>query len=69
MDSPGDAAIKIYGTMIHTGLNMSELNMSCNLSPLSNKLKSSLWNRLSELKIVIIDEVSIVYYELLFFVI
>ena len=60
------AAINIDGRTIHTAFNIPVGNFSCNLTPLNDKIKSSLRNRLSEVKSIIIDEISMVFNNLLF---
>ena len=61
----GVAAINIDGTTIHTAFNIPVGHFGSNLPPLSDKMKSSLRNRLSELKIIIIDEISMLSNNLL----
>ena len=61
----GVAAINIGGTTIHTGLNIPVWCFEKHLPPLSDKMRSMLRNRLSEVKVLIIDEVSMVSNELL----
>ena len=55
MARTGVAAINIDGRTIHTAFNIPVGHFGCNLPPLSDKMKSSLRNRLPELKIIIID--------------
>ena len=62
------AAINIDGTTIHTAFNIPVGHLGSKLPPLSDKMKSSLRNRLSELKIIIIDEISMLFNNLLFYV-
>ena len=64
----GVAAINIDGTTIHTAFNIPVGHFGSNLPSLSDKMKSNLRNRLSELKINIIDEISLVSNNLLFYV-
>ena len=64
----GVAAINIGGTTTHTAFNIPVGHFGSNLPPLSDKIKSSLRNRLSELKIIIIDEISMVSSNLLLYV-
>ena len=52
------AAINIDGTTIHTALNIFINQFGKNLSPLSDKTGSSLRNKLYDLKVIIIDEIS-----------
>ena len=53
----GVAAINIDGTTIHSGLGIFT-NGEC--SPLSDKLRTSLRNKLSNVSVIIIDEISMV---------
>ena len=53
----GVAAINIDGTTIHSGLGIFS-NGEC--SPLSDKLRTSLRNKLSEVSVIIVDEISMV---------
>ena len=53
----GVAAINIDGTTIHSGLGIFN-NNEC--FPLSDKLKTSLRNKLSEVCVIIVDEISMV---------
>ena len=59
------APINIVGTTIHTGLNVPVGCFGKHLPPLSDKMRSMLRYRLFEVKIIIIDEVSIVSNDLL----
>ena len=68
MAPTGVAAINIDGTTIHTALNIPVGSFGKNLSPLSDKMKSSLRNKLADLKVIIIDEISMVSNDLLFYV-
>ena len=68
MAPTGVAAINIDGTTIHTALNIPVGNFKKNLPPLSHEMISSLRNRLSELEVIIIDEISMVSNDLLFHV-
>ena len=61
----GVAAINIGDTTIHTGLNIPVGCFGKHLPPLSDKMRSMLRNRLSEVKVLIIDEVSMVSNDLL----
>ena len=56
----GVGAINIGGATIHTDLNIPVGCFGKHLSPLSDKMISMLRNRLSEVKVIIIDEVSMV---------
>ena len=67
MAPTGVAAINIDGTTIHTALNIPVGHFGKTLPPLNDKMKSSLRNRLSDLK-VIIDEISMVSNDLLYYV-
>ena len=60
----GVVAINIGGTTIHTGLDIPVGCFGKHLPPLSDKMRSMLRNRLSEVKVLIIDEVSMVSNEL-----
>ena len=53
----GVAAINIGGTTIHIGLNIPVGCFGNHLPSLSDKMRSMLRNRLSEVKVLIIDEV------------
>ena len=68
MAPTGVAAINIDGTTIHTALNIPVGSFSKNLPPLSDQMKSSLRNKLADLKVIIIDEISMVSNDLLFYV-
>ena len=61
----GVASINIDGTTIHTGLNIPVGCFGKHLPPLSNKMGSILRNGLSEVKVIIIDEVLMVFNDLL----
>ena len=61
----GVAAINIGGTTIHIGLNIPVGCFGNHLPSLSDKMRSMLRNRLSEVKVLIIDEVSVVSNNLL----
>ena len=62
------AAVNINGTRIHTTLNIPTGSFGKNLPPLGDKMKSSLRNKLSDLKVIIVDEISVVSNDLLFYV-
>ena len=68
MAPTGVAAININGATIHTALNIPISQFGKTLSPLSDKMRSSLRNKLSDLKVTIIDEISTVSNDLLFHV-
>ena len=59
MAPTGVAAININGTTINTGLSIPK-ETGVNVTPLSDQKKTQLRMSLSELKLVIIDEVSMV---------
>ena len=54
----GVAAININGTTINSALKIPVGRFEKNVPQLSDKLRSSLRNKLSELQVIIIDEVS-----------
>ena len=57
----GVAAINIEGTTIHTGLGIPVGNYSRKTLPrLNDKMRSSLRNKLSDLQVIVIDEISMV---------
>ena len=58
-------AINIGGTTIHTGLNIPVGSSGKHLPLLSDKMRSMLRNKLSEVKVLIFDEVSMVSNDLL----
>ena len=60
------ATINIDGTTIHTAPNNALGKFGKTLPPPSGKMKSSLRNRLFDLKVIIIDEISMVSNDLLF---
>ena len=53
----GVAAVNINGTTIHSGL---EINVGGKLYPLSEQHRPDLRNKLSEVRLIIIDEISMV---------
>ena len=61
------AAINIDSTTIYTDFNIPVGHFGGYLPPRSYKMKSSLRNRLSELKIIVIDEISLIFNNLLFY--
>ena len=61
----GVAAMNIGGTTIHTGLNIPVGCFRKHVPPLSDKMRTMLRNRLSEVKVLIIDEASMVSNDLL----
>ena len=68
MAPTGTAALNINGTTKHTALNILISFFGKNLPPLTDKIKSSLRNKLSDLKVIIFDEIPMVSNGLLFFV-
>ena len=60
---PGLSAVKIGGTTIHSGLGIKP---GVKLLGLKDKMKASLGNKLSEVKMIIIDESSMVSSDLFF---
>ena len=68
MTPTGDADIQVDGTTIHTVLGIAVENFGTTLPALHDKMKCSLRNHLSDLKVIIIDEISMVSNELLFYV-
>ena len=56
----GVVAINIGGATIHIGLNIPVRCFGKHLPSLSDKMRSMLRNRLSEVRLLIIDEVSVV---------
>ena len=63
MGPTGISAVNIVGTIIHSGLGIKP---GVKLLGLSDKMKASLRNKLSEVKMVIIDEFSMVSSDLFF---
>ena len=53
----GVAAININGTTIHSGLG---INVGSKLYPLNDQQRAALRNKLSEVRLIIIDEISMV---------
>ena len=68
MAPTGVAAIQVDGTTIHTALEIPVGHFGTKLPPLLDKMKCNLRNHLSDLKVIIIDEISMVSNELLFYV-
>ena len=62
----GVSAVNIDGTTIHSALYISVGYFRRNFPGLSDKMKSSLRNKYSELKVLVIDEISMVSNDLLF---
>ena len=56
------------GTTIHTALGIPVGHFGTKLPPLPDKMKCSLRNHLSDLRVIFIDEISMVSNELLFYV-
>lgn len=56
----GVASINIDGTTIHTALDIPVGHFEKKLPCLNDKMRSSLRNKLSDLKVIIIDEISMV---------
>ena len=68
MAPTGVAAINIDGTTEHTALNIPVGHFGKNLSSLSDKMRSTLRNRLADLKVIIIDEIPMVSNNLLYYI-
>ena len=64
----GVSAISVSGTTIHTGLSIPINFTGYSVPPLSDLKNTILCNQLSELRMVIIDEVSMVSNEMLLYV-
>ena len=62
----GVAAVNIDGTTIHSALHIPVGYFGRNPPGLSHKMKSSLRNKYLELKVLVIDQISMVYNDLLF---
>ena len=62
----GVAAVNIDGGTIHTALNIPTGHFGKNLPSFSDARKNTLRNRLSDLKVIIIDEISMVSNNLLY---
>lgn len=62
------AAINIDDTTIHTALNIPTVTFGKTLLPPNDKIKSSLRNRFSDLKVITINKIPIVSSDLLCFV-
>ena len=67
MEPTGAAAIQVDGTTIHTALGIPVGHFGTKLPPFHDKMKCSSRNHLSDLKVIIIDEISMVSNELLFY--
>ena len=68
MAPTGVAAINIDGTTVHTALNIPVGHFGKNLPSLSDKMRSTLRNRLADLKVIIIDEIPMVSNNLLYYI-
>ena len=68
MAPTGIAAIDIDGATIHTALNIPVGHFGKNLLSLSKKMRSTLRNRLADLKFIIIDEISMVSNNILYYI-
>ena len=62
----GVAAVNIDGTTIHSSLHIPVGYFRKNIPGLSDKMESSLRNKYSELKVLVIDDISMVSNDLLF---
>ena len=62
------AAINIDGTTVHTALNIPVGHFGKNLPSLSDKMRSTLRNRLADLKVIIIDEIPMVSNNLVYYI-
>ena len=62
----GVAAVNIDGTTIHSALHIPVGYFGRNLPGLSNKMKSNLRNKYLKLKVLVIDEISMVSNDMLF---
>ena len=68
MAPTGVAAINIDGKTIHTALNIPIIQFGKKSSPLSDKMRSSLRSKLSDLKVITIGKISMVSNDFLFHV-
>ena len=68
MPPTGVAAINIDGTTVHTALNIPVGHFGKNLPSLSDKMRSTLRNRLADLKVIIIDEIPMVSNNLVYYI-
>ena len=55
-----DPEINVFGTTIHTALSILAGSLGKKLPPLIDRMKHSLMNRLSDFKVIFIDEISVV---------
>ena len=55
-----DPEINVFGTTIHTALSTLAGSLGKKLPPLIDRMKHSLMNRLSDFKVIFIDEISVV---------
>ena len=60
LGTTGVAAINVDGTTVHSALQIPVSNFGKNCPQLSDKMKSSLRNKLCEVKLIIIDKISMV---------
>ena len=60
LGTTGVAAINVDGTTIHSALQIPVSNFGKNCPQLSDKMESSLRNKLCEVKLTIIDKISMV---------
>ena len=67
MSPTGVAAVSVDGTAIHTALNIPLGSFRKNLPPLGDRMKASLKNKLSDRKVIIVDKISMVSNDLLFY--
>ena len=67
MAPTGVAAIQVDATTVHPALGIPVGHFGTKLPPSHDKMKCSLRNHLSDLKVIIIDEISMVSNELLLF--
>ena len=68
MAPTGVAAIQVDATTVHPALGIPVGHFGTKLPTSHDKMKCSLRNHLSDLKVIIIDEISMVSNELLFYV-
>ena len=68
MTPAGVAALNIDGTTIYIAFNIPIVSLNKKLPPLGDKIKSCLRSKLSDLKVIIVDEISMVSNDLFFYV-
>ena len=68
MAPTGASAIQLDDATIHTALGIPVGHFGTKFPPLHDKMKFCLRNHLSDLKVIIINEISMVSNELLFYV-